>query len=144
VLRFEATVHDAKELRCRCSLDNFDQIITARAGMADRFAATLDCANIGFLLDGLLDGLLDELPEPARAGDSRISGASLNKPRIRAALSAALALARTRRYHVPRPAPAPSLPCSPSAATSSHRSSPGSAAPHGRQAQDLDRRRPRP
>jgi hypothetical protein len=82
VLRFEATVHNAKDLRCRRSLDNFDQIITALAGMADRFAATLDCADIGFLPDGLLD----ELPEPARAGDSRISGAGLNEPQIRAAL----------------------------------------------------------
>ena len=34
VLRFEATVHNAKELRCRRSLDNFDQIITRLAGMA--------------------------------------------------------------------------------------------------------------
>ena len=57
--------------------------------MADRFATALDCADIGFLPDGLLD----ELPLPAQAGDSRIAGVDLNKPRIRAALSAALALA---------------------------------------------------
>ena len=57
--------------------------------MADRFATALDCADIGFLPDGLLD----ELPQPAQAGDSRIAGIDLNKPRIRAALSAALALA---------------------------------------------------
>ena len=37
--------------------------------------------------------MLDELPLPARAGTSRIAGVDLNKPRIRAALSAALALA---------------------------------------------------
>jgi hypothetical protein len=37
--------------------------------------------------------MLDELPLPARAGDRRIAGTDLNKPRIRAALSAALALA---------------------------------------------------
>jgi hypothetical protein len=89
VLRFEATVHNAKELRCRRSLDNFDQIITRLAGMADRFAAALDCADIGFLPDGLLD----QLPLPAQAGASRIAGIDLNKPRIRAALAAALALA---------------------------------------------------
>jgi hypothetical protein len=88
VLRFEATVHNAKELRCRRSLDNFAEIITVLAGMADRFATALDCADIGFLPDGLLD----ELPQPAHAGDSRIAGVDLNKPRIRAALSAALAL----------------------------------------------------
>ena len=64
VLRFEATVHNAKELRCRRSLDNFDQIIDRLAGMADRFATALDCADIGFLPDGVLD----ELPLPAQAG----------------------------------------------------------------------------
>jgi hypothetical protein len=89
VLRFEATVHNTKELRCRRGLDNFDHIITLLAGMADRFATTLDCADTGFLPDGILD----ELPLPAQAGARRIAGVDLNKPRIRAALSAALALA---------------------------------------------------
>jgi hypothetical protein len=89
VLRFEATCHSTKELRCRRSLDNFDQIIAMLAGMADRFATMLDCADIGFLPDGLLD----ELPLPAQTRAGRIAGIDLNKPRIRAALSAALALA---------------------------------------------------
>jgi len=89
VLRFEATVHNTKELRCRRSLENFAQIITLLAGMADRFATTLDCADTGFLPDGLLD----ELPVPSQAGPRRIAGVDLNKPRIRAVLSAALALA---------------------------------------------------
>ena len=89
VLRFEATVHNAKELRCRHGLEYFAEIITRLAGMADRFAAALDCADIGFLPDGVLD----ELPVPAQTGGSRIAGIDLNKPRIRAALSAALTLA---------------------------------------------------
>ncbi len=41
VLRFEATVHNTKELRCRRSLEYFEEIITRLAGMADRFATTL-------------------------------------------------------------------------------------------------------
>jgi hypothetical protein len=89
VLRFEATVHSAKELRCRRGLDNFDEIITRLAGIAGRFATALDCADTGFLPDGILD----ELPLPARAGPRRTAGIDLNKPRIRAALAAALALA---------------------------------------------------
>ena len=89
VLRFEATVHNTKELRCRRSLENFAEIIDRLAGMADRFVTTLDCADTGFLPDGVLD----ELPLAAQAGTSRIAGVDLNKPRIRAALSAALALA---------------------------------------------------
>jgi hypothetical protein len=89
VLRFEATVHNTKELRCRRSLDNFPEIITRLAGMADRFATTLDCADISFIADGTLD----ELPSPSRLGATRVGGIDLNKPRIRAALAAALALA---------------------------------------------------
>jgi hypothetical protein len=82
-------VHNTKELRCRRSLDNFAEIIARLAGMADRFATVLDCADTGFLPDGVLD----QLPLPAQAGSRRIAGIDLNKPRIRAALAAALALA---------------------------------------------------
>jgi hypothetical protein len=89
VLRLEATVHNTKELRCRRGLDNFPEIITRLAGMAERFATTLDCADISFLTDGTLDAL----PLPSRIGATRTGGIDLNKPRIRAALAAALALA---------------------------------------------------
>jgi hypothetical protein len=88
VLRMEATVHNTKELHCRRGLDNFPQIITRLAGMASRFATTLDCADTSFLADGILD----ELPLPARIGATRTGGIDLNKPRMRAALAAALAL----------------------------------------------------
>ena len=101
VLRFEATVHNAKEPRCRRSLEYFAEIIDRLAGMAHRFAAALDCADIGFLPDGLLD----ELPLPAQAGASRIAGIDLNKPRIRAALAAALSLAPA-----PGGLPSPTMP----------------------------------
>ncbi len=93
VLRFEATVHNAKELRCRRDLAHFDQIITRLAGMADRFASALDCADVSFLPDGILD----QLPMPSQLGATRTGGIDLNKPRIRAALSAALALATAPR-----------------------------------------------
>jgi hypothetical protein len=89
VLRLEATVHNTKELRCRRGLDNFPEIIARLAGMAERFCTALDCADIGFLNDSALD----ELPLPSRVGATRVGGVDLNKPRIRAALSAALALA---------------------------------------------------
>jgi hypothetical protein len=93
VLRIEATVHNTKELRCRRSVEHFPEIISRLAGMAGRFATTLDCADIGFLPDGTLD----ELPRPARTGATRTGGIDLNKPRIRAALAAALALATAPR-----------------------------------------------
>ena len=86
-------MHNTKELRCRRGLDNFDQIITRLAGMAGRFAATLDCADTSFLPDGILD----QLPLPSQLGATRTGGIDLNKPRIRAALAAALALAAAPR-----------------------------------------------
>jgi hypothetical protein len=88
VLRMEAAVHNTRELRCRRGIDNFPEIITRLAGMAGRFATALDCAGIGFIADGTLDAL----PLPARLGATRVGGIDLNKPRMRAALSAALAL----------------------------------------------------
>jgi hypothetical protein len=93
VLRFEATVHNTRELRCRRSLDNFPEIITRLADITDRFATTLDCADTAFIADGILD----QLPLPARLGAARTGGIDLNKPRIRAALAAALALAAAPR-----------------------------------------------
>lgn len=89
VLRFEATVHNAKELRCRRSLDNFDEIIARLGGIAERFTTAMDCADTGFLPDGILD----DLPLPSRTGPGRTAGLDLNKPRTRAALAAVLALA---------------------------------------------------
>ena len=89
VLRFEATVHNARDLKCRRSLDNLPEILTRLAGMTTRFATALDCVDTTFLPDGILD----ELPLPAQIGAVRTGGIDLSRPRIRAALAAALALA---------------------------------------------------
>ena len=88
VLRFEAIVHNTKALRCGRVLDRFPQIIDRLAGMVERFCTTLDCVDTTFVGDGLLD----QLPAPTQIGATRVGGVDLNKPRIRAALSAALAL----------------------------------------------------
>jgi hypothetical protein len=88
VLRFEAVAHNTKALRCGRVLDRFPEIITRLAGMVDRFATTLDCVDVTFIGDGLLD----QLPLPSQIGATRVGGVDVNKPRIRAALSAALAL----------------------------------------------------
>jgi hypothetical protein len=88
VLRFEAVVHNTKQLGCGRAIGKFPQIVTRLAGMAERFCTTLDCVDIGFLPDGTLDAL----PLPSRIGATRIGGIDLNKPRIRAALAAVLAL----------------------------------------------------
>ena len=88
VLRFEAVVHNTRQLGCGRAIGKFPQIISRLAGMAERFCTTLDCVDIGFLPDGTLDAL----PLPSRIGATRVGGIDLNKPRTRAALAAVLAL----------------------------------------------------
>jgi hypothetical protein len=91
VLRFEAIVHNTRALRCGRVLDNFPTIIGKLASMVDRFTTTLDCVDHTFIADDLLD----RLPTPAQIGTSRVGGIDLNRPRIRDALSAVLALSAT-------------------------------------------------
>jgi hypothetical protein len=88
VLRLEAVVHNTRRLGVGRVLDRLPDIVARLAGMVDRFATALDCADTAFLPDGTLD----ELPRPGRLGRARLGGVDLNKPRMRAALAAALAL----------------------------------------------------
>ena len=88
VLRFEAVVHNTKELGCGRAVDKFPRIVTHLRGMTERFCTTLDCVDAGFIPDRLLD----ELPSPSQLGATRVGGVDLNRPRIRAALAAVLAL----------------------------------------------------
>ncbi len=88
VLRFEAITHNTKQLRCGRVLDRFGDIIQRLAEMVDRFATTLGCVDTTFIGDQLLD----QLPLPTQIGQTRVGGVDLNKSRIRAALSATLAL----------------------------------------------------
>jgi hypothetical protein len=89
VLRFEAIVHNTRTLRTGRGLENFPEIVTRLAGMAGRFCAMLDCVDMGFIPGGTLD----ELPLPSQIGAVRTGGIDVNKPRSRAVLAAALALA---------------------------------------------------
>jgi hypothetical protein len=88
VLRFEAIVHNTKELGLGRGIDKFPAIVSRLAGMTERFCTTLDCVDVGFLPDATLD----QLPLPSQIGATRVGGVDLNKPRIRAALAAVLAL----------------------------------------------------
>ena len=89
VLRFEAIVHNTKTLKTGRALEKFPEIVARLAGMAGRFCTMLDCVDTGFIPGGTLD----ELPLPSQIGAVRTGGIDLNKPRSRAALAAALALA---------------------------------------------------
>src|SRR4029077_4175527 len=81
--------HNTAELRFGRMMEKFLEIETQLAGIALRFAIALDCVDTGFLADGVLD----QLPTGSRLGATRIGGVDLNKPRMRDALSAVLALA---------------------------------------------------
>jgi hypothetical protein len=72
VLRFEAIVHETKQLGCGRTLDKFAQITTRLTAMVDRFTSMLDCVDVGFLPDGILD----QLPAPSQVAGTRISGRS--------------------------------------------------------------------
>ena len=89
VLRFEAIVHNTRTLKTGRALEKFPEITARLAGMAARFCTMLDCVDTGFVPDGTLD----QLPLPAQIGATRTGGIDLNRPRMRAALAAAAALA---------------------------------------------------
>jgi len=54
----------------------------------ERFLTTLDCVDVAFISDETLG----QLPLSSRVGKVRVGGIDLNSPRMRAALSAVLAL----------------------------------------------------
>ena len=88
-LRFEAIVHNTKELRCGRLLERFPQIVTRLRQILERFLGNLYCMDAAFVSDETLD----ELSKPSQVGHTRVGGIDMNKPRTRAVLSAALALA---------------------------------------------------
>ena len=95
VLRFEAVVHNTRQLHLGRVLERFPEIVARLHGMLDRFTTMLDCVDIAFLPDGILE----ELPRPSHLGATRVGGIDLNKPRVRAVLAALVALAPAPRFH---------------------------------------------
>jgi hypothetical protein len=70
-------------------IEKFPEIVIRLAGIAERFATALDYVDTGFLGDGVLD----VLPTCVQLGATRVGGVDPNKPRMREAVRAALALA---------------------------------------------------
>jgi hypothetical protein len=89
VLRFEAIVHNTKELRCGRLLERFPQIIARLQQILEQFLNNLYCMDASFISGETLD----QLATPSQVGQTRIGGMDVNKPRTRAVLSAVLALA---------------------------------------------------
>jgi DNA-binding transcriptional ArsR family regulator len=89
VLRFEAVVHNTRDLGCGRMIERFPDIVARLTAMLERFMTTLDCVDAAFISDQTLD----QLPQPAQVGKTRVGGVDMNRPRTRTALAAVLALA---------------------------------------------------
>jgi DNA-binding transcriptional ArsR family regulator len=88
VLRFEAVVHNTRDLSCGRLVERFPEIVARLEAMLERFLTTLDCVHVAFISDKLLD----QLPLPSQVGKTRVGGVDINMARIRNALTAVLSL----------------------------------------------------
>jgi len=89
VLGFEVIVPNTEELRCGRQLDRFPPIVARLQQILENFLNNLYCLEASFISDETLD----QLPQPSPVGQTRVGGIDVNKPRTRAVLAAALALA---------------------------------------------------
>ena len=93
VLRFEAIVHNTRELGCGRVLTKFPTIIARLSAILDRALCTLQWMDRAFVADQTLD----HLPTPSLVGKTRVGGLDLGQPRMRTVLAAVLALALAPR-----------------------------------------------
>lgn len=89
VLRFEAIVHNTKDLRCGRVLSKFTEIVCYLYGVLERFLNTLQAIDRPFISDTDWDAL----STPTQVGKARVGGVDLQKARMRSVLQAILALA---------------------------------------------------
>jgi len=93
VLRFEAIVHNTRELNCGRVIAKFPTIVARLRAILDRALRTLRWIDRAFVADETLD----RLPAPSQVGKTRVGGIDLGKPRTRTVLAAVLALALSPR-----------------------------------------------
>jgi len=89
VLRSEAIVHNAGELGCGRVIEKFSDIVNRLGELLGRFLDAIQCVDTAWVWEGQLD----EMPRPGQVGRTRVGGIDVNRPRIRAAMEAAIALA---------------------------------------------------
>ena len=89
VLRFEAHVHNTRELGGGRLLAKFTHIVSRLKTMLETFLDHLHCVDISFIAADTVDNLA----APAQVGKTRVGGVDANKSRMRAALGAVVALA---------------------------------------------------
>jgi hypothetical protein len=88
VLRIEVMVHNAADAPFRRWLEDFPKTVCWMREVLERFLNTLRCVEACFIADETLE----QLPEPSVVGATRVGGVDFNRPRMRLAIQAILAL----------------------------------------------------
>jgi len=96
VLRFEAIVHNTRQLRRGRVLERFPEIVSRLTAMLERFTIMLDRVDVAYLPGEILD----ELPRPSRLG-ATASAASTSTRSVRASCSPASSRSRPHRKASP-------------------------------------------
>lgn len=89
VLRAEVVVHNTKELKCKRSVSNFEEIIRKLRSIMNNFMDNLCYTHVSLLNDGSLE----QLTTPTQRGKQRLAGVDFNKKRNSAVMECILALA---------------------------------------------------
>lgn len=87
-LRFEATVHNARDLNCGRIIEKFPTIVDRLTEILSRFLNALRGVDTPFLADETWESL----PTPSQVGACRVGGVDFHKPRMRAVMAAIVAL----------------------------------------------------
>ena len=89
VLRAEVVVHNAKELKCKRSVSNFEEIVGKLSIIMNSFMDNLCYTHVSLLKDGSFK----KLTSPSKKGKQRLAGVDINKNRTIAIMESVLALA---------------------------------------------------
>lgn len=88
VLRIEAIAHNTRDLRSRRGIDAMSDMVAELRQMVERFTATLQASHVSFI-DA---GTLERWPERETVNGRPVAGLDVNRPRMRAAMEAVVAL----------------------------------------------------
>jgi hypothetical protein len=89
VLRAEVVVHNAKELKCKRSVSNFEEIVGKLNAIMNGFMDNLCYTHVSLLKDGSFEQLVN----PSKTGDQRLAWVDINKKRTIAVMESVLSLA---------------------------------------------------
>jgi hypothetical protein len=89
ILRAEVVVHNAKELKCKRSVSNFEEIVSKLNVIMNSFMDNLCYTHVSLLKDNSFE----QLTKPSKTGEQRLAGVDINKRRTIAIMETVLSLA---------------------------------------------------